>query len=111
MQFCKPSEAVEKSIGFATCSPRLFPHRHTTSQKRKEGWRNDLTLAKGCSSGMEVEGVSMTTTHLSKSDNTARFKLYHRINCIYYIFKPWFLQVKYCYVPETSEECCPVSPK
>jgi hypothetical protein len=40
----------------------------------------------------EVEGVFITITHFSNSDNTHRwiqttFKCYHKINCIYYIFK------------------------
>jgi len=45
---------------------------------------------------MKLEGASMIITHFSDGDNTAGFKSplngltftwYHKINCIYYIFR------------------------
>jgi hypothetical protein len=74
-------------------------HRYIrpTRWNRKDGARNDPMNQdilphppRECSCGMKLEGVFMTTTHFSNSDNTPcqtyiTFKWYHKINLIYYI--------------------------
>jgi len=77
MQFCKPSKAVENN-GFVTYSPGLVPYRDPLLQPvgRKEcremtqKLRHSSTPTKECSCGMKLEGVPMTTTQFSNSDNT-----------------------------------------
>jgi hypothetical protein len=92
MHFSKPSKADENKISYVACSPRLFPYTHTlhpviTGKKAGEMTqqiKTSSTSTKGCSCGIKLEGVSMTTTHFTVIILTAGLVSQNKLYLLYF---------------------------